>query len=57
MPLSEEEYETFKQINDYLIDEGIDRFFPKFKDILKQPSGYFPTKKSKILYKNPYFSV
>ena len=57
MPLSEEEYETFKQINDYLIDEGIDRFFPKFKDMLQRSSGYFPTKKSKILYKNPYFSA
>ena len=34
MSLSVEEYETFKQINDYLIDEGIDRFFPKFKDML-----------------------
>lgn len=34
MPSSEKEYETFKQINDHPIDEGIDRFFPKFKDML-----------------------
>lgn len=32
--LSKEEYDTFKQIQDYLIEEEIDRFFPKFKDIL-----------------------
>lgn len=32
--LSEEEIETLKKINNYLTDEEIDRFFPKFKDIL-----------------------
>ena len=32
--LSEEEIETLKKINNFLTDEEIDRFFPKFKDIL-----------------------
>ena len=32
--LSEEEIETLKKINNYLTDEEIDRFFPKFRDIL-----------------------
>lgn len=32
--LTEEEVETLKKINNFLTDEEIDRFFPKFKDIL-----------------------
>ena len=32
--LSEEEIETLKKINNFLTDKEIDRFFPKFKDIL-----------------------
>ena len=32
--LTDEEVETLKKINNYLTDEEIDRFFPKFKDIL-----------------------
>ena len=32
--LTDEEIETLKKINNYLTDEEIDRFFPKFKDIL-----------------------
>ena len=32
--LSEEEVETLRKINNFLTDEEIDRFFPKFKDIL-----------------------
>ena len=32
--LTEEETETLKKINNYLTDEEIDRFFPKFRDIL-----------------------
>jgi len=32
--LSKEEVETLKKINNFLTDEEIDRFFPKFKDIL-----------------------
>ena len=32
--LTDEEIETLKKINNFLTDEEIDRFFPKFKDIL-----------------------
>lgn len=32
--LTDEEVETLKKINNFLTDEEIDRFFPKFKDIL-----------------------
>ena len=32
--LTDEEVETLKKINNYLTDEEIDRFFPKFRDIL-----------------------
>lgn len=32
--LSKEEITTLNKIKDYLTDEEIDRFFPKFKDIL-----------------------
>ena len=32
--LTNEEIETLKKINNFLTDEEIDRFFPKFKDIL-----------------------
>ena len=32
--LSEEEIETLRKINNFLTDEEIDRFFPKFRDIL-----------------------
>ena len=32
--LTNEEVETLKKINNFLTDEEIDRFFPKFKDIL-----------------------
>lgn len=32
--LTEEEVETLKKINNFLTDEEIDRFFPKFRDIL-----------------------
>lgn len=32
--LSKEEVETLKKINNFLTDEEIDRFFPKFRDIL-----------------------
>ena len=34
--LTDEEVETLKKINNYLTDEEIDRFFPKFKDILNK---------------------
>lgn len=34
--LSKEEVETLKKINNFLTDEEIDRFFPKFKDILNK---------------------
>ena len=34
--LSEEEAETLKKINNFLTDEEIDRFFPKFRDILNK---------------------
>lgn len=34
--LSEEEAETLEKINNYLTDEEIDRFFPKFRDILNK---------------------
>lgn len=32
--LTNEEVETLKKINNFLTDEEIDRFFPKFRDIL-----------------------
>ena len=32
--LTDEEVETLKKINNFLTDEEIDRFFPKFRDIL-----------------------
>ncbi len=32
--LSKEEISTLNKIKDYLTDEEITRFFPKFKDIL-----------------------
>ena len=32
--LTDEEIETLKKINNFLTDEEIDRFFPKFRDIL-----------------------
>lgn len=32
--LTNEEVETLKKINNYLTDEEIDRFFPKFRNIL-----------------------
>lgn len=32
--LTNEEVETLKKINNYLTDEEIVRFFPKFRDIL-----------------------
>ena len=32
--LTNEEIETLKKINNFLTDEEIDRFFPKFRDIL-----------------------
>lgn len=32
--LSKEEITTLNKIKDYLADEEIDRFFPKFRDIL-----------------------
>ena len=32
--LTDEEVETKKKINNFLTDEEIDRFFPKFRDIL-----------------------
>jgi hypothetical protein len=34
--LTDEETETLKKINNYLTDEEIDRFFPKFRDILNK---------------------
>ena len=34
--LTDEEVETLKKINNFLTDEEIDRFFPKFKDILNK---------------------
>ena len=32
--LTDEEVETLKKINNFLTDEEIDRFFPKFRNIL-----------------------
>lgn len=34
--LSEEEVETIKKVYNFLTDEEIDRFFPKFRDILNK---------------------
>jgi len=34
--LTDEEVETLKKINNFLTDEEIDRFFPKFRDILNK---------------------
>jgi hypothetical protein len=34
--LSEEEAETIKKVYNFLTDEEIDRFFPKFRDILNK---------------------
>lgn len=34
--LSEEEVETLKKISNFLTDEEINRFFPKFRDILNK---------------------
>ena len=37
--LSEEEIAVLNKIREYLTDEEIDRFFPKFRDVVAKANG------------------